>query len=257
MAKGSFGELLKREREMREISLNELTKATRVSPRLLEALENEDWSKLPGGVFNRGFVRAIARYLGLSEEHFLAEYDLAHGEYLVAVPTPPPNPIPSPSKWLVALGVLVLLAALAGLAAGGVYGWRRYAAHRAAKQAVAASQQPQQPHPSLPATLPNLMPDAAAAAPLSPNLDLAVSTSAATHIRVVADGNKVLLDDSVPAGASRHFSAALQFEVTAADSAGVLLELNGQPMPPLGPPGSSGTIVLSQKDLRRAPGGNP
>jgi cytoskeletal protein RodZ len=254
MAKGSFGELLKREREMREISLNELTKATRVSTRFLEALENEDWSQLPGGVFNRGFVRAIARYLGLSEEHFLAEYDLAHGEHAVPVPQPPPNPIPSPSKWLVGLTVLVLLAAIAGLATGGVYGWRRYVAYRVAKQALAASRQP---HPSVPTSLPNLMPDAAAAAPLSSALDLAVSTSAATRIRIVADGNKTLLDDSVPAGTSRHFSAASQFEVTAADPAGVLLELNGQAMPPLGPPGSSATIVLSQKDLRQAHSGNP
>src|SRR5215813_15302876 len=81
MAKGSFGELLKRERELREISLNELTVATRVAPKFLEALENEDWEKLPGGVFNRGFVRSIARYLGLDEEAFLAEYDLAHNAH--------------------------------------------------------------------------------------------------------------------------------------------------------------------------------
>ena len=77
MSKGNFGELLKREREMREISLNELTVAARVPLRLLEALENEDWDKLPGGIFNRGFIRAIARFLGLSEERLLAEYDLA------------------------------------------------------------------------------------------------------------------------------------------------------------------------------------
>src|SRR5450432_2386560 len=99
MAKGSFGELLKRERELREVSLNELTVKTRVPIRFIEALENEDWKKLPGGVFNRGFVRVIARYLGLSEEHFLSEYDLAHGQHAVIAPPAPPNPIPSPPKW--------------------------------------------------------------------------------------------------------------------------------------------------------------
>src|SRR6266403_2115993 len=51
MARGNFGERLKREREMREVSLEELTKATRISTRFLLALENEDWEKLPGGVF--------------------------------------------------------------------------------------------------------------------------------------------------------------------------------------------------------------
>jgi transcriptional regulator with XRE-family HTH domain len=78
MARGNFGERLKRERELREVTLEEITSATRIGPRFLEALENEDWEKLPGGVFNRGFVRSVARYLGLDEESILAEYDLAH-----------------------------------------------------------------------------------------------------------------------------------------------------------------------------------
>jgi hypothetical protein len=87
-------------------------------------------------------------------------------------------------------------------------------------------------------------------------LDLAVSTSAATRVRILADGT-TLLDAELPAGETRHFSANQQFEVTAADSSAVLLELNGQAMPPVGTPGASGTIVLSQKDLRQASGGTP
>jgi len=253
MAKGSFGELLKREREMREISLNDLTVATRVPLKFLQAFENEDWEKLPGGVFNRGFVRAIARFLGLGEERLLAEYDLAYGEHKIVTPPPPENPIPSPSKWLVALGVLVILLAVAGVVAGGVYGWRRYAAHRAARRSLASSVQSQ---PQGPAALPNLFgATPASISQTSPALDLSVSTSAATRLRVVGDG-KLLMDGEVAAGETRHFSAGQQFEVTAADSSGVLLELNGQAMPPLGTPGTSGTIVLSQKDLRQARGGN-
>jgi cytoskeleton protein RodZ len=254
MAKGSFGELLKRERDLREISLNELTVATRVPPKFLEALENEEWAKLPGGVFNRGFVRAIAKYLGLSEEHFLAEYDLAHGEHAPPTPPAPADPIPSPSKWVVLAGLLVMLLLVAAIITGGISGWRRLAARRAAKRALAAAS----PTPTaLPPSLPNLIPDASAAPGTPrPPLDLALSTSAATHIRIVADG-KPLLDDSVPAGTTRHFSASTQFEVTATDSAGVLLELNGQAMRPLGAPGTSGTIVLTQHDLRQARSGNP
>jgi cytoskeletal protein RodZ len=256
MAKGSFGELLKRQREMREISLNELTVATRVPLKFLEAFEKEDWEKLPGGVFNRGFVRAIARFLGLGEEHLLAEYDLAYGEHKIATPPPPANPIPSPSKWLVALGALVILLALAAVVAGAAYGWRRFAAYRAAKRALASTVQAQ-PQAQGSAALPNLV-FSATPAPISTTstaLDLSISTSAATRIRVVADG-KLLMDRRVAAGERRRFSAGQQFEVTATDSAGVLLELNGQAMPPLGAPGASGTIVLSQKDLRQARGGN-
>ena len=72
--KDSFGEHLRREREMRGVTLDEITAATRIGTRFLEAFENEQWDRLPGGVFNRGFVRSIAHYLGLDEENLLAEY---------------------------------------------------------------------------------------------------------------------------------------------------------------------------------------
>ena len=244
MARGNFGERLKREREMREVSLEELTKATRISTRFLLALENEDWEKLPGGVFGHGFVRTIARYLGLDEESLLGEYDMARGGQALAEPAKPEERIPSPPKWLPVAAVLVVLLVVIGLFYAGRYGWRRYAAHRAAKQSAVSS--------SPAAASQNNSSTGATAADSS--LDLAVSTSAATRVRILADG-KLLLDTELPAAETRHFSAKQQFEVTAGDSSAVLLELNGQAMPPLGAPGSSGTMVLSQKDLRQASGG--
>jgi len=129
MAKGTFGERLKHERELREVSPNEIVVATRISLRFLEALENEDWDKLPGGVFNRGFVRAIARFLGLDEEKLLAEYDLARGDQAPEFVSPE-NRIPQTSKWLLVGLVLGGLVVIAALVAAGVYGWRRYSAHR-------------------------------------------------------------------------------------------------------------------------------
>ena len=257
MARGNFGERLKRERELREVSPSEITSATRISGRFLEALENEDWGKLPGGIFNRGFVRAIARYLGLDEESFLAEYDLAHSEQKIEAPAPYENPVRRPPKWIPILGILVFLGILAGLVYAGRYAWRLYSAHRAAKQSSTSILVSRPPSPS---SAPNpLAADpsstfSSSAGSAAPALDLSVSTSAATRVRIVADG-KLLLDTELPAGETRHFSASQQFEVFAGDSSAVLLELNGQAMPPLGAPGASGTIVLSQKDLRQAPGG--
>jgi cytoskeleton protein RodZ len=134
MARGNFGERLKRERELREVSLKEVTVATRIGTRFLEALENEDWGKLPGGVFNRGFVRAVARYLGLDEENLLAEYDMAHGEQAADAPPASENRIPSPPKWMPVAVVLVVLLVLAGVITAGVYGWHRYSAHRKSRQ---------------------------------------------------------------------------------------------------------------------------
>jgi cytoskeleton protein RodZ len=262
MAKGNFGELLKREREMREVSLNEVTKATRIGPHFLEALENEEWDKLPGGFFNRGYVRAIARFLGLDEENLLAEYDLAHGDSNLPTPQPYENKIPRPPIWVPLLGLLALLAILAGLVAGGMYGWRRFAAYRAAKRTPASSLVPSQTSTDMGTVASSTGANPSSGSSSHANihasvpLDLSVSTSAATHVRVIADGT-LLVDSDLLAGETRHYSASQQFEVTAGDSSAVLLELNGQAMPPVGTPGASGTIVLSQKDLRQAPGGNP
>jgi cytoskeletal protein RodZ len=134
MANGTFGERLKRERELREVTVKEIASATRIAPRFLEALENEEWNKLPGGVFGRGFVRSIARYLGLSEENLLSDYDLARGEASVAAPQKTEERIPSPPTWIPALAVILLIAALVGVVFGGRYAWRWYSARRAAKK---------------------------------------------------------------------------------------------------------------------------
>jgi len=72
----SFGESLRREREMRGVSLEEISATTKINQRFLQALETEDFAKLPGGLFTRSFLRAYAGYLGLDAERILAEYQL-------------------------------------------------------------------------------------------------------------------------------------------------------------------------------------
>lgn len=261
MAKGIFGERLKRERELREVSLDELTKATRISQRFLEALENEDWGKLPGGVFGRAFVRTIARYLGLDEEALLGEYDLARGDTAqTARSLTPEERIPSTPTWIPVAAALALLAILAGLLYAGRYAWHHYAARHsqsssgssAAPESLAAPVSAAQSSNSSAGLGPSASPRPDAAA--QPALQLSLSTSAATRVRILSD-SALVLDAEVPAGETRHFTAHQQFEVTAADSSAVLLELNGEAMPPLGAPGASGTMVLSQKDLRPASSG--
>jgi cytoskeleton protein RodZ len=79
-AMGVFGDRLRREREMRGITLEEITESTKVSRRHLEALEGEHFDQLPGGVFNKGFVRAYARFLGIDEDQAVADYSTASNE---------------------------------------------------------------------------------------------------------------------------------------------------------------------------------
>ena len=245
MARGNFGERLKRERELREVSLKEVTVATRIGTRFLEALENEDWAKLPGGVFNRGFVRAIARYLGLDEESLLAEYDMARGEQTAELPAAPENRIPSPPKWMAGALALAALLVIAIVLAAGVYGWHRYSAYRKAKESAGVL-----------APLSGASGGGAVADPeRASTLELSVSAAAVARVRVLAD-DKVVLDAEMRAGETRHFSAERTFEVTAAKPGAVLLQLNGEAMPFIEVAGTSGKIVLSEKNLRRSQGGN-
>ena len=72
----SFGANLRRERELRGITLDEISRETKISGRILEALESDRLDRLPGGVFRRGFVKTYARYIGLNEDKVLQEYAL-------------------------------------------------------------------------------------------------------------------------------------------------------------------------------------
>lgn len=81
----SFGAWLRREREMREITLREISDATKISLRYLEALEEERFELLPAQVFARGFLRQYARYVGLDPDEavnrlLVAEEGEAGGE---------------------------------------------------------------------------------------------------------------------------------------------------------------------------------
>jgi hypothetical protein len=102
---GSFGDRLKKEREQRGISLDDISLTTKIGTRLLRALEEEKFDQLPGGIFNKGFVRAYARYVGLDEDQAVADYMIAIGANLqrpeqavaIAPPPVPPPPVAAPA----------------------------------------------------------------------------------------------------------------------------------------------------------------
>jgi len=85
----SFGTRLRQEREQRGITLDQISRSTKIGTRFLQALEQDRFEQLPGGIFNKGFIRAYARFLGLNEEQTLADYMAA---------TSPGEPTPAPSE---------------------------------------------------------------------------------------------------------------------------------------------------------------
>jgi cytoskeletal protein RodZ len=70
----TIGELLRLAREERGVPLREVSDQTRISIHYLEAIESNDYSRLPGGIFNRSFVKAYARYVGYDEKKAVEGY---------------------------------------------------------------------------------------------------------------------------------------------------------------------------------------
>jgi transcriptional regulator with XRE-family HTH domain len=73
-ARVTFGEELRRERELRQVGLREIAEATKINRRYLEALERNDFTDLPGGLFNRSFVRAYCKTIGIDDEAMVNAY---------------------------------------------------------------------------------------------------------------------------------------------------------------------------------------
>ena len=157
---GVFGDRLRREREMRGVTLEEISESTKISKRSLQAMEEEDFDLLPGGIFNKGFVRAYARFLGIDEEQAVADFLAVSNEQQSQVDKfplelhdevnrPPLNPKRSLLPVIVALLVLVAVA-------GAWTFWTKHKAREnaAESQGSPASKSPDQLEPA-PATLPS------------------------------------------------------------------------------------------------------
>ena len=70
----TLGEKLRQAREDRGISLSEVAEQTRISPLYLESIENDDYRNLPGGIFNKGFIKTFAKYVGVDEQEAMTDY---------------------------------------------------------------------------------------------------------------------------------------------------------------------------------------
>jgi len=257
MSSTPFGEHLKREREMRGVSLNEISAATRISTRFLEAIENDRWNELPGGAFNRGFIRSIARFLGLDEDSLVAEYALdTSGNTNVREA---PQFVKAGRNWrpiIVAAAILLALLA-AGLLVHHLFGSRIAAMfhgpHAPAASTASAGPASHGVPPSL-ASHTNAQPGPASASPQASSpapggaLTLDIEIEKPGYLKVVADGQAVVRE-RVRAGYSHSFEARNTLEIFSSRASGVRLSLNGQSVPFPPTPGKMARIELTKNNL--------
>lgn len=75
----SLGQLLRSARESRGLTIDQISEVTKIGKRLLEAIEADAFERLPGGIFDRAFIRAFAREVGVDEEEGVSLYIKAVG----------------------------------------------------------------------------------------------------------------------------------------------------------------------------------
>ncbi|HZI67749.1 MAG TPA: RodZ domain-containing protein [Thermoanaerobaculia bacterium] len=233
----SFGDELRRERVVREVSLEEISAATKISLRLLSALERSDLVKLPAPVFTRGFIRAYCLHLGLDPVDKI-------NAYLAVVQT---GDAPSTSG-KPGLGSRFLRGrrSTAGTILGGVtavlllLGLIASPDHRrpAAPTSGIAGAEPisfKNVSPSNEPT-PLIREDSRELLSNAGGIALVLDFDEPSWIEISADGEKVF-GGLVTAGESRRFEAQRDFRVTLGNAGGVRVSVDGRPGERLGGPG--------------------
>src|SRR5204862_6437338 len=76
----TLGEKLRHAREERGISISEVAEQTRISALYIESIEKDNYKPLPGAIFNKGFLKSYAKFIGVDEEEALSDYALIAAE---------------------------------------------------------------------------------------------------------------------------------------------------------------------------------
>jgi cytoskeletal protein RodZ len=108
----SLGTYLRQERELRQISLEEVAQTTRIPLRTLQLIECDELDRLPGEVFTRGFLRSYACTIGLDENDVLERYSRHREEEEVAeapAPVAAVTPPESGRRFGIAIALVILL----------------------------------------------------------------------------------------------------------------------------------------------------
>ncbi len=232
----SFGEELRRERIIREISLEEISAATKISIRLLKALESSDLSRLPAPAFTRGFIRAYSRHLGIDPEEKVNAYraDLA-GESPDLITTKKARPRSrfwrgrrATAGTIVGgvTAVLLLLGFIASPERRQRPAQERRLAPRAAPVAfknVAVSNEP----------TPVIRERAAATSEAALGVSLLLEFDEDSWTKLEADGETILVG-LVRRGETRRFEARGGFRLTLGNAGGVRVTVDGRTLDKLG-----------------------
>jgi cytoskeletal protein RodZ len=256
---GSFGARLRDARERRGVSLRQIADATKISVAVLEALERNDISKLPGGIFGRAFVRNYAIEVGLDPEATIVDFITQFPNDSVVAGHPTSDQVDDNVAveserrtagtflWLVVVSVPIV----AGLLYFATIG------RRAASEPVrpAAGSSPSELVAAAPSPAPVLEPPAAspvAAAPLpvgappaGDQLTIALTAKRPCWVSATVDGQKSL-ERLLQPGEQQIVTVRREMVLTVGDASAIAVQFNGADGRPLG---NAGEVVTARFNL--------
>ena len=269
----SLGSELRHHREARNISLTQVADETRISIRHLRSLEEDRYGDLPGGMYNRAFLRTYCTHLGLDAKDYLARYERETGTVPERPARPPITPVYTPPKsHPLAIWAIGLILSVAGLFVSRDWISSVFSPYftRPAEPAMVRTAPPAgtatirlEPitdvSDAATATAPISLetidpsrlesdPESLATQVLQGRFQLSVDVVADCWVSLQSDGNKVLVRLLKP-GEGHTYAANEGFYLVLGNAAGVHLKINGQPLKPLGKPGSVVKLQITEQNL--------
>lgn len=278
-----IGEKLRAERIRRKRSIEDISRETRIAPRMLQAIEKEDFNSLPGLLFARNFVKQYALALGLDPEPIVAE--LPHIDISKAqMPEPPARPKRTAEIWdpewngAISSFVWFAVAIAAGVAAyvhfnrpldtatparnsraaAAVVQTSRQPGAAAAEKSQTAPTRVAQPVPAAPDSARNQpvqSPSPESAKPAADDnaagrkVNVSITAHADSWIEVTSDGRTVFTGTLKP-NESREISGNEMVKLVAGNAGGITVSLNGRTLDPLGAAGQVKVLRLTEEGLQ-------
>lgn len=255
-----FGGKLRLAREQRGISLRQISAATKISIAALEALERNDVSRLPGGIFSRSFVRSYATEVGLDPDQAVHDFlDRFQGSPSTAVPSPAAASEAESAfdaQQRVAGAVLKVLLVTVPLVLLALYFTMRL------RTPASASTPPPSPPPA--AANATAAPPSSSAVTQSPapvattgaarpsgvdnGLAFEIATTGDCWVKITADG-KVTVARLMHAGDKEKQEVREKAVILVGDAGAFTFSINGRPAKSLGPAGSVKTAIITKDTL--------
>jgi cytoskeletal protein RodZ len=259
-----FGADFKKTRESLGLTLDKIAAETRISTRFLRAIEEGDFRLLPGGIFNRGFIRTYAQHLGLDPEQAIADYErIASAAQQPASPPASVEPVAARTnpRDLYAIAAVVVLLAIAVF-----YFVNQSSPPEPAPQPAPVADKPAVSAPAPPASPPSPVteptpvkpappapeppPPAVAAKTGEPPIVLELEASNLTWITLTADGN-FLEEVILQPGNTRRYEAEASIDIKIGNAAGVMMRVNGRELGVLGREGQTRTFLITPENASR------